>query len=117
MIYEDAIPLSFFLSEYLTENIAISGPEMNFRTLESYEAVHVVPFLKKNLGWRVTDTTSNPINNEQQIIDSGLEILASLRDFDIPTQDDPLGLYYTATAYPDITEDKVGGYGYQASPA
>ena len=118
LIYEDAIPISPYLFDYLTSNTATDGPEQALRTLESFRPEHVVPFLKANIGWRVTDIASNLIDDPAKLIESGLEVLITMRNFRVPNADEPLGVYdLTTTAYPEITEDKVGGFGYQGGAA
>ena len=116
-IYEDAIPVTSSLYEYLVSNTATGGPEMGMRTLESLHPNHVVPFLKKYLCWVVTNTASQLINDDQEIVKSKLEILVSSRAYDLPTSTSPLGLYYPSEEYPEITAGKVGGYGYTGTAA
>jgi hypothetical protein len=119
MMYEDAIPITHALYAYLNSNTdsETDGPLMTLRTLESFEPEHVVPFLKKNLGWKLTDTASNLLDDQQKLIDSALEITISSRTFDLPTPQYPLGVYHPAEEYREITDDKIGGFGYVAAPA
>lgn len=119
MTYEDAIPITPSLTAYLRSNTdsEVDGPQMSLRTLDSFKPEHVVPFLKANLVWRLTDTASNLLDDQQKLIDSGLEITVSARKFDLPTPDHPLGIYYPARGYREITEDKVGGFGYTPTSA
>ncbi len=111
-IYEDAIPITSSLYDYLISNTSPIGPEMKMRTLESFHPKHVLPFLKQHLHWVVTDTASQLINDEQELAKSKLEILVSSRAYDLPTATSPLGLYHPSEEYPEITAGKVGGYGY-----
>lgn len=113
-IYEDAIPITHSLYAYLKSNNApeAEGPKLELRTLESFKPEHVVPFLKKNLQWRVTDTASQLIGEDQQLMDSQLEIRVSAREFELPSPEHPLGVYYPSTVYQDITREKVGGHGF-----
>ena len=119
MMYEDVIPITHSLSAYLKSNTdpETDGPLMTLRTLENFEPDHVVPFLKKNMAWKLTDTASNLLDDQQKLIDSALEITISARNFDLPTPQHPLGVYHPADEYREITEDKVGGFGYVAAPA
>jgi Tyosinase C-terminal domain len=114
IIYEDAIPITPSLFAHLKSNDAPEpdGPLMDLRTLESFEPEQVRPFLKANLAWRLTDTASNLLDDQQRLIDSALEITVSARKFDLPTPEHPLGVYHPAESYRDITEDKLGGFGY-----
>jgi len=116
-IYEDAIPITTLLYGYLRSNTAVEGPEPELRTLESFHPDQVVPFLKKYLSWRVTDIASNLINEEQRLLASGLEVRVSVRNFDLPTAEAPLGVYYPPEVYQEITQDKVGGFGYTPAAA
>ena len=115
MLYEDAIPMTTALLAYLKTNSAASGPDPALRTLESFRPEHVVPFLKANIGWRITDTASNLINDEQKLLASKLEVTVTVRSFELPSAEKPLGEYYPAYAYEEITKDKVGGFGYTGS--
>lgn len=118
-MYEDVIPITHSLYAYLKPNTdsETDGPLMTLRTLESFEPEHVVPFLKKNLRWKLTDTASNLLDDQQKLIDSALEITISVRNFDLPTPEHPLGIYHVAEEYREITDDKVGGFGYAPAPA
>lgn len=99
----------------MRSNTATEGPDVAMRTLESFKPEHVVPFLKELLGWRITDTASNLINDEQRLLASQLEVTVTVRDFDSPTPEKPLGMYYPAYAYKEITKDQIGGYGYRTA--
>jgi len=117
LVYEDAIPITPVLTDYLASNNVpeADGPKLELRTLEGFSEERVVPFLKKNLRWRVTDTSSRPIE-EGRWGDAGLEIRVSSRKFTLPTPEYPLGIYHPITPYPSITENLVGGYGYSGTP-
>ena len=117
MIYEDAIPITPSLVNYLISNNAApeDGPDPSMRTLESLEPKHVVPFLKEHLDWRITDVSSSLKNAEEDLISSGLEITVSDRLYDLPTNEKPLGEYYPSSIHQEITEGKLGGYGYVAT--
>jgi hypothetical protein len=114
MIYEDAIPITPALYSYLRSNTApeSEGPLMSLRTLENFEPENVVPFLKANVAWKLTDMASNLIDGERELRDSGLEVSVSARMFELPTPGHPLGVYHPATQYPETTADKIGGFGY-----
>jgi hypothetical protein len=88
---------------------------MSLRTLDSFALEHVIPFLKKNISWRLTDMSSNLLDDQQRLIDSGLTISIGAREFEFPTPQNPLGVYHPEQSYPDITSDKLGGFGYPAT--
>ena len=73
------------------------------RTLESFHTEHVMPSLKKNIEWRITDTASNVIND---LLASKLEVRVSAREFELPSKEKPVGLYYSPTIYKDVNTDK-----------
>jgi hypothetical protein len=113
LVYEDAIPITHSLFPYLRSNNSPGGPPQERRTLDSFRPEHVIPFLKDRLEWRITDTASNLLaEDEAALLESGLEVTVSVRDFELPTQERPMGIYRPAVVYKEITEEKVGGYGY-----
>ena len=112
LIYEDAIPMTMAMTQYLTSYEGADGPTQNMRTLQSLEPEHVRPFLKKHLHWVVTTTSSQVIDNIDMIRNSQLEISVWDRIFDLPTEEYRLGLYHEATLHPDITTDQPGGLGF-----
>ena len=114
LMFEHTIPITHSLSGYLRSNTAAHGPEKEMRTLESFRHEDVAKFLKENLRWIITDTASRIIDDREILIKSKLEILVLSREYDLPTQTNPLGLYHPSEAWPEITEGKVGGYGYDA---
>lgn len=67
--------------------------------------------------WRLTDAASNPINNDQDLLASKLEVAVSVRGFELPSTEKPLGEYYPPQVYEEITKDKVGGFGYGSGTA
>lgn len=85
---------------------------MELRILDNFEPDNVVPLLKKYMDWRLTDTAGNLLDDRQKLVDSGLEVAVSIRKFDLPTAEFPLGVYHPATQYREITEGKVGGLGF-----
>lgn len=117
MLYEDAIPITTALLAYLQSNTGSSGPNPTLRTLESFRPEHVVPFLKANIGWRLTDLASNLITDEQDLLASKLEVTVTARSFELPSAEKPLGEYYPAYAYEEITNDKLGGFGFDSGTA
>jgi hypothetical protein len=116
LVYEDAIPITPVLINYLTSsNVPESdGPKLDLRILQDYSEEQVVPFLKKNLRWRLTDAGSRIID-QGQWADGGLEIRVSSRKYQLPTPEYPLGIYYPPTPHPEITADVPGGYGYSGA--
>lgn len=119
LVYEDAIPITPYLNSYLrtTQWPEGHGPDLALRTLESFAPEHVIPFLQKNVGWRVTTAASQLISDPEQLISSGLEVSVSSRRFEYPTAELPLGVYHAAQPHPEITSDKLGGAGYNPTPA
>ena len=100
------------MTQWLTSYEGTDGPEPEVRTLQSLEPEHVGPFLKENLRWVVTTTSSEVIDNVDMIKNSQLEISVWDRIFDLPTDEHRLGLYHEATLYPTITTRYPGGLGY-----
>lgn len=111
-VYQDAIPITTALTQYLTSYTDPDGPEASMRTLQSFEPKHVIPFLKENLNWVVTHGESYLLDDPTEIRDSQLEISLWDRIYDLPTVEMRMGLYYPAELHPEITEGKLGGYGY-----
>ena len=108
-IYEDAIPLSEALTKYLVSYTDEDGPEPGMRTLQSFEPKHVVPFLKENMNWVLTDGASGLIDDEERIRASQLEIAVWERLYDLPTEEARMGKYHPATLYAEATEGRLGG--------
>lgn len=79
------------------------------RTLQSFEPQHVVPFLKQNLKWVLTDGASGLIDDEERIRASGLEIAVWERLYDLPTEEARMGRYHPATLHAQATEGRLGG--------
>lgn len=71
-----------------------------------------MPFFKEHLQWRVIDKASQAIDDDQQLRDTGLKIKVVRRKFDVPTDDNKLGVYSDPAVYQRITEGKLGGYGW-----
>ena len=109
-IYEDAIPLSEALTKYLVSYTDADGPELGMRTLQSFEPEHVVPFLKENLNWVLTNGASGLIDDEERIRASELEISVWDRLYDLPTEEARMGLYHPATLHAQATEGRLGGF-------
>jgi len=112
IVYQDAIPITTQLGRYLTSYTDPDGPDAQMRTLESFESEHVVPFLRKHLRWILTGAASNLLNDAQKIKDSRLEISVWDRIFDLPTAEHLLGVYHLADLHLEVTETRLGGYGY-----
>lgn len=53
--------------------------------------------------------------SEEQLANSGLQVSVSVRDFELPTTEKPLGVYHPAEVVREITEGKFGGFGYAAA--
>lgn len=60
----------------------------------------------------MTGAASNLLNDAQKIKDSRLEISVWDRIFDLPTAEHRLRIYHLADLHPEVTETKLGGYGY-----
>ncbi|KAH8657404.1 common central domain of tyrosinase-domain-containing protein [Tricladium varicosporioides] len=112
MMYEDAIPMVHALKAYLKSNDAseADGPPMALRTLESFDPEHMVPFLKANMDWRFTDLASTLIDDEDLLKNSHLEVTVGMRKFDLLSEQNPMGAYYPAQMFNEVTEGKLGGY-------
>ena len=109
-IYEDAIPLAAALTKYLASYTDPDGPELEMRTLQSFEPEHVVPFLRENLKWVLTDGASALIDDEERIRASELEITVWERLYDLPTEEARMGKYHPATLHAQATEGRLGGH-------
>ncbi|KAI9706216.1 MAG: hypothetical protein M1820_004977 [Bogoriella megaspora] len=108
---EDTIPLTAFLYNFLTESDRSDTliPQAQKKTIDNLTPEEVVPFLKENLQWRITDLATNLLNVEQQV---GLEILVSHRTYLAPDQGHLLGQYGPFVPHPEITVDRPGGWRY-----
>lgn len=114
-MYQDAIPITHALYDFLRTNAGQwedgDGPDQELRVLDSFRPEHVVPFLKEHLQWRVVDAASGLIEDEQALRGSKLEVVIFRRDYELPSENRLLGVYFPATGYPEITRGKVGGAG------
>lgn len=109
MIYEDSVPLTIALPQYLASNSTPSDwPPQELRVLQNLEEDQVVPFLTKHIEWRIVDMTGG-VKSAEEVRDSGLQLMISSSRFDFPTEETPLGKYYKPTLYPTITQGKDGG--------
>ena len=109
LMYEDVVPLTGKLMDYLASNPG-SGDLIRDgvkTTIESLEAEEVVPFLKEHLQWRITDAASNLLDGVEQ---SGLEVKVADRLFEPPQGDNLLGTYGPSTVHLEITQGKTGGF-------
>src|ERR1700722_20296107 len=109
ILYEDVVPLTNILMDYLddahgSEDLISGGGKTTIRNLGAEE---VVPFLKQNLRWRITDTTSRLLPYRAE---SGLEIKVAERVFVPPQGENLLGTYGPSTLHPEITTGMEGGY-------
>lgn len=111
VLIEDTIPLTSFLYSFLTasEGSDTLIPRAQKKTIDNLTPEEVVPFLKENLQWRMTDLANNLLHGEQQ---AGLEILVSYRTFVEPDRDHLLGQYGPFVPQPEITNERPGGWGY-----
>jgi len=111
VIIEDTIPLTTFLYSFLTasENSNTLIPQAQKKTIDNFTPEEVVPFLKENLQWRMTDLLANLLNDVQQ---AGLEILITHREYIAPNQEHLLGQYGPFVPHEEITNDRPGGWGY-----
>ncbi|KAK3069337.1 hypothetical protein LTR53_012400 [Teratosphaeriaceae sp. CCFEE 6253] len=107
MIYEDTVPLTSKLTEYLAASPGAAGFLPDGRTLQSLEVSDVVPFLKDNLSWKVVDTAGALLRGVEH---SGLEVKVTDRLFTPPSAADPLGVYEPSQVHTAITAGKVGGF-------
>ena len=114
IMYEDVIPITSTLVDYLDANPKSDGliRAGDLKTIPNLEPESVVPFLKEHLRWRVVDPESNLIDGVQQIKDSGLEVKVVQRMFETPNDANKLGVYSDPVLYQEITEGKLGGFGF-----
>ena len=80
--------------------------------MPSLDVDQVVPFLAKNLEWRVVDTAGN-VKNQDEVRQCGLQLVVADRLFTYPKEGNnvaPLGEYGEYTLHPECTQNKVGGY-------
>jgi hypothetical protein len=111
IIIEDTIPLTSFLYSFLTasKDSETLIPQAQKKTIDNLTPDEVVPFLKENLQWRMTDLGANLLEGEQQ---AGLEILVTHRTLLAPDPEHLLGQYGPIEPHPEITNGKPGGWGY-----
>ena len=114
IMYEDVIPITSTLVDYLKGNLKSDGliRAGDLKTIPDLKPESVVPFLKEHLQWRVVDPESNLIDGVQQIKDSGLEVKVVQRMFETPNDANKLGVYSDPVLYQEITEGKLGGFGF-----
>ena len=112
MVYEDVIPLTTMLYDYLESTNGSSNliSQGQHRTISDLTPAAVVPFLTEQLHWRMVDLGSTPLDNRER--EAGLEITVTSREFVPPGNDNLLGSYGSLTPYIDITRGKAGGYGH-----
>jgi hypothetical protein len=111
IVIQDTIPLTAFLYSFLTASDRSDTliPQAQKKTIDNLTPEEVVPFLKENLQWRMTDLATNLLHGEQQ---AGLEILISHRIYIAPDEEHLLGQYGPFVPNPEITIDRPGGWGY-----
>jgi len=111
VIIEDTVPLTSFLYSFLTASQGSDTliPQAQKKTIDNLTPEEVVPFLKENLQWRMTDLGTNLLDGVQQ---SGLEILITHREYLAPDQEHLLGQYGPFVPHPEVTIDRPGGWGY-----
>lgn len=113
VIYEDVIPLTTILYDYLDArpgNDDFIPASAQHRTIPNLEVVNVVPFLEENLNWRIIDLASNLISGQEQ--QAKLEILVTSRAYTPPTEANIMGVYGPYQEHLSITNTKPGGAGY-----
>lgn len=112
IVVEDAIPLTTMLYDYLESNQRdvplIQSAE--YQTIRDLTPDSVVPFLGKQLQWRMIDLTARLLAGQEQR--AGLEITISSRSYTPPTADNIMGVYGPETVHPEITSGTPGGFGY-----
>jgi hypothetical protein len=72
--------------------------------------VYVVPFLRRNLKWIITDTASNIVDVTAQPEDVNFEIRVVSRLYTLPTEASPLGIYHLWMEYEEIKGDLDGDF-------
>lgn len=113
-IYEDVVPITSTLIDYLQANPKSKGliREGEIKTIESLGHESVVPFLREHLQWRIADTSANLISDEHRIKDPELEVKVTSRMFETPNDENKLGVYSDPVLHREITDTRPGGYGY-----
>ena len=113
-LYEDVVPLTSKLLDYLTSETSAGDliRDGEKKTIDSLDPEEVIPFLKEHLQWRVTDTASNLLGEGGLggDADAGLQIKVADRLFELPSGQNLLGRYGTSTVHPEITQGKPGGF-------
>ena len=62
------------LTKYLRSYTDDDGPDRAMRILECLVPEHVVPFLRANIAWVITTTSSQVIDDVQRIKNSALQV-------------------------------------------
>jgi hypothetical protein len=108
VIIGDIVPLTTILYDYINNDELIR--EGAIKEIPSLEPEVVEPFLKENLKWRMIDLKANLLEGREE--QAKLEITVTSRIFVPPAEGSLMGVYEPYTAYPGITNDKPGGFGY-----
>ncbi|KAK6086913.1 tyrosinase [Seiridium cupressi] len=108
LVYEDTVPLTGKLLDYLASNSNAASliRDGNKKTIDTLEPDEIIPFLKEHLQWRITDASSQLLD----IGNSGLEVKVADRLFEPPHDDNLLGTYGPSTVHTEITQGKEGGF-------
>ena len=114
VISEDIIPITNKLVEYLASSPGSDGliTDGTLRTIPNLEPEHVVPFLKEQFSWRMTDLRGELLSGREQ--EARLEVTVTSRTFEPPAPGSVMGFYGEYVEYREITQDKPGGKGYVA---
>ncbi|MCJ1404979.1 hypothetical protein MMC11_008205 [Xylographa trunciseda] len=101
LLLVDAIHLTHALLNYVT-----SGQLVNSLRLESLEPEAVVPFLTRNLHWRILDGFGQERQREEI---AGLKVLVRERQVSLPLLEGDAVEYEDYSAWIDITHGRPGG--------
>ena len=112
LLIEDVVPLTPKLTEYVAGGPGGAAPitEGTHRTVADFEPGSVVPFLREQLTWRMSDLRGNVIGGQER--EAQLEVIVTSREYTSPTGDSLLGTYGPLVPHPEITSNKPGGLGY-----
>ena len=96
------------LTKHLASYTDPDGPEPALRTLKDLEPESVVPFLRQNMRWVITDTASRIIGDRETVGKSGLEVSVWDRVFVLPGEGAPMGVYGPATLWGNAVAENGG---------
>lgn len=111
--YGDLIPLTSTLISF-AQSHEQQPPGAEGLVLDSLEPDDVVPFLKRNLHWRVTDLENNVVAREDT---PGLLVYVTSRTMEFPKTIEDLPVWGDVEVYRDITHARPAGLCHEEPPA